>query len=225
LRSVHRRRANLPGIAACDACAPAAGPPDPRTPAMLRPATWLCLFVLLALSTPSPAQALRCGNRLVTVGDFDFQVLSRCGEPYWVHSRSDLLVAGIHTPLQRRQEQVVQDWYYNFGPRHLVRRLRFVDDQLVAIDSAGYGARRIGEDCSDIALRRGSSTGEVFLRCGAPAASSQRYQDIVRYDGVGNAIVQPVLREQWRYQLPGSRFVRLAIFHDGQLDRVERVAP
>jgi hypothetical protein len=142
-----------------------------------------------------------------------------------VHARSDLLIAGVHRPWQWRQEQVVQDWYYNFGPRHLVRRLRFVDDRLVAIDSAGYGARRIGEDCSDAALRRGSTTGEVFLHCGAPAARSQRYQDIVRYDGAGNAIVQPVLREQWRYQLPGSRFVRLAIFYDGQLDRVERVAP
>jgi hypothetical protein len=42
---------------------------------MLRPASWLFLFVLLALSAPGPAQALRCGNRLVTVGDFDFQVL------------------------------------------------------------------------------------------------------------------------------------------------------
>lgn len=187
--------------------------------------TRLLLILLVLVAVAGPAQALRCGNRLVTVGDFDVQVLARCGEPYWVHSRSNLLVAGIDSPLQWRQEQVVQDWYYNFGPRHLVRRLRFVDDQLVAIDSAGYGARQIGGDCSDIALSRGASTGEVFLRCGAPAARSQRYQDIVRYDGVGNAIVQPVLREQWRYHLPGSRYLRLAIFHDGQLDRVERIAP
>ena len=46
--------------------------------------------------------------------------------------------------------------------------------------------------------------------------------DSVR-DGAGNALIRPVRREEWRYRLPGSRFMRLAVFVDGRLQQVDRV--
>jgi hypothetical protein len=180
--------------------------------------------MLLALVWTADAYALRCGNRLVDVGDHSFQVLERCGDPYWTNAFSELLVAGENSLFERRAERVYEEWFYNFGPRKLVQRLVFADDRLIRIESGSYGVRRIGEDCSDAALMRGSSAGEVVLRCGEPLSRRSRYEDTVIRDGHGNARVRPVRREEWTYDFGRSRSVRLAIFHDGRLQRVERIS-
>lgn len=185
----------------------------------------LCrLLPILALGVAGSAEALRCGNRIVSTGDWDFQVRERCGEPAWTDTYSELLVSGIDGPIERRVERVHDEWFYNFGPRSLVRRLVFVDGRLARIETGGYGVREIGTDCSDTALRRGSRLGEIYLRCGAPESRNRRYEDVVQRDGLGRAQVRPIRREEWLYALPGSRFMRLLVFHDGRLDRVERIS-
>ncbi len=170
------------------------------------------------------AEALRCGNRVVSSGDWDFQVRERCGEPAWTNTFGELLVSGIDGPLQRRVERVHEEWFYNFGPRNLVQRLLFVDGRLSRIESVGYGVRQVGGDCSEVALRRGATLGEVYLHCGEPRSRSNRYEDIVIRDGHGNARVRPVRREEWLYSFGSSRFLRMVVFHDGRLDRVERIS-
>lgn len=183
---------------------------------------WLAIF--LALSWAGNAQALRCGNRLVATGDHQFQVRERCGEPYWSSRYTELSVVGLEGPFERRAERVFDEWFYNFGPRFLVQRLVFDDGRLIKIESAGYGVRTVGGDCSDIAMRRGATGGEVVLHCGEPLSRSSRYEDVVVRDGLGNARVRPVRREEWIYDLDGrSRFVRMAILIDGRVDRVERL--
>lgn len=181
------------------------------------------VVMVLLLLPMAEAMAMRCGNRVVTTGDRDFQVRERCGEPFYVGSYSELEVRGQYGPLEQRVERVFEEWYYNFGPRSLVRRLLFADGRLVRLDTAGYGSRSVGDDCGDAALRPGLTPGEVFLRCGAPEGRSQRYEDTVVRDGAGNALVRPVRREEWRYRLRGSRFMRLAVFVDGRLQQVDRV--
>jgi hypothetical protein len=187
--------------------------------------TWGVWMVLLAgLALAGPAQAMRCGNRVVGTGDYDFQVRERCGEPYWIQRDDEWLVQGLDGPYERRMQVTYETWYYNFGPRALVQRLRFRDGRLESIESAGYGVRRIGAECSDTVLSRGATLGEVYLHCGEPMSKTRRYEDIIQRDAHGNARVRTVRLEEWRYALPGSRFVRIAIFHDDRLDRVERVA-
>lgn len=185
------------------------------------PIRWL--LVLMALACAGNAYALRCGSRVVATGDYDFQVRDRCGEPYWIASYGELLVAGAGGPIERRVERVFDDWYYNFGPNQLVHRLRFRDGRLIRIDTLGYGSHGIGGDCSDIDLARGTTPGEVVLRCGAPESRTARYRDILIRDAFGNERIRPVRHEEWIYRFPRSRFVRLAIFIDGRLDRVEHI--
>lgn len=181
------------------------------------------LFLLAAMAFAGEAAAMRCGTRLVTTGDYDFQVRDRCGEPYWIASYGELLVTGAGGPVERRSEQIYDEWYYNFGPHRLVQRVVFRDGRVIRIDSLGYGRHRVGGDCSDIALGRGATPGEVVLRCGAPESRTARYQDILIRDRFGNEVIRPVRYEEWVYRFPGARFVRLAIFIDGRLDRLERV--
>lgn len=182
---------------------------------------WLLILTVLAFA--GDAHALRCGSRVVATGDYDFQVRDRCGEPYWIASYGELLVAGAGGPIEHRRERVFDDWYYNFGPNQLVHRLRFRDGRLIRIDTLGYGSHGIGEDCDDIDLARGRTPGEVVLRCGEPESRTARYRDILIRDAFGNERLRPVRYEEWIYRFPGSRFVRMAIFIDGRLDRVEHI--
>lgn len=112
------------------------------------------LLALLALTSaallpPVPARAddnLRCGNRLVSVGDGKDKVIALCGEPtsvsfeglrggyrypYWPYDYSYIGPAYIELP--------VELWTYNLGSHKLLRKLRFVGDELVEIWTDGYG--------------------------------------------------------------------------------------
>lgn len=110
-----------------------------------------CLFLLASNS----AHALRCGNSLVKDGMYESQVIELCGEP--VSKRYlgyvlrpyvlDLPAGGLGTHSTRHaysgfhEEVLVTELTFNFGPRKLMRILRFEGGQLVSIRTAGYGYR------------------------------------------------------------------------------------
>jgi hypothetical protein len=93
------------------------------------------------------ADAMRCGNRLVTFGDTRSAVLAICGEPADVQVRTVL-----RRPSYRLNGRVVyygdgvvetpvEIWTYNFGPYKLMRRVRFIDGLVDDIETLGYGYR------------------------------------------------------------------------------------
>jgi len=110
--------------------------------------TGLALLALLAHALPAAAQdSMRCGNRLVSVGDGKDKVRTLCGEP------TDVAFVGT---IGRRAypgfgsydysyfgpawiEVPVEVWTYNFGSTRLLRKLRFVGDELVEIRTDGRG--------------------------------------------------------------------------------------
>ena len=79
-----------------------------------------------------PAQALRCNGGLVSEGDYKFDVLRRCGQPYFVDAWQDPYFYGLSFGF-------VEDWYYNFGPSYLIRILRLRNGRLVDILTGDYG--------------------------------------------------------------------------------------
>ncbi|MGY6517804.1 MAG: DUF2845 domain-containing protein [Lysobacteraceae bacterium] len=183
---------------------------------------WVAVLALACLGWPAAADAMRCSGRVVSSGDYDFQVRERCGEPFWVEQRSELLVSGADGPLERRAERVIEVWYYNFGPRSLVQRLEFVDGRLSRSGTAGYGVNpsQAGRGCSDTDLRRGATTGEVVLRCGRPDSQAVRYRDEIRRDGRGNELLRPRQVEEWIYAGSGGRMARRVTFEDGRISSV-----
>ena len=92
---------------------------------------------------------MRCGSRLVTRGDGKDKVLALCGEP------SDVALHGVvrRAPVYEYGwgynrytyygpgfvELPVEIWTYNFGSHKLLRKLRFVGDELEKIETDGYG--------------------------------------------------------------------------------------
>lgn len=108
-----------------------------------------CVFMLAS----HPAQALRCGTRLVKDGMQESRVIELCGEPVSRHHLGYVLrpyilkrpagILGTHSTRHMysgfHQELLVTELVFNFGPRKLMRILRFEGGQLTSIRTAGYG--------------------------------------------------------------------------------------
>lgn len=106
----------------------------------------LGLMAGLVTGVADAEDALRCGTRLASTGNTKYQVRQVCGEP------ADISIVGA-----MRQPQLwftgsrtyyldppyidmaVEVWTYNFGPNKFLRRLRFEGEELVDIQSDGYG--------------------------------------------------------------------------------------
>ena len=84
--------------------------------------------LVLALVLPSAAaDTLRCGTKLVSLGDRAFEVLEKCGEP----RQRDLIGYGLGA--YQRQEYVVEQWVY--GPQNgSYRILTFEANRLTRIE-------------------------------------------------------------------------------------------
>lgn len=116
----------------------------------------LPLFALLALlAAAGDAHALRCGSRLVSEGMSESEVIRLCGEPVTIRQMGYVLRPYIlKLPAGRpgthgtrrvyggfHEELLVKEMLFNFGPRRLMRLMRFEGGRLVSVETAGYGHR------------------------------------------------------------------------------------
>lgn len=111
--------------------------------------------VALLLLFAEPAQAFRCGSKLVKDGMHEAQVVAVCGQPttrrnlgvavrnydYRYHRDTSPGWSAYRNPGygSLAQEVIITEYVYNFGPRKLMRRLIFEGGVLVTIESIGYG--------------------------------------------------------------------------------------
>ena len=124
---------------------------------MLSPARTIsrCTAIAIVLLISTNAWALRCGNRLIKDEMPEAEVIQLCGEPvsskYLGHVLRPYILkrpAGVSSLSGTRhvyggfhEELLVKELLFNFGPRKLMRRIRFEGGYLVAIETAGYGYR------------------------------------------------------------------------------------
>ena len=64
---------------------------------------------------------LRCGTRLVKLGDTKFQVLERCGPPL------------VREVVSGSDERRVEEWFYRRGQTQFIRVLTFQGTELIRI--------------------------------------------------------------------------------------------
>ncbi|HET6545438.1 MAG TPA: DUF2845 domain-containing protein [Rhodanobacteraceae bacterium] len=166
------------------------------------------LVPVLILASPA-AFALRCGNSVINQGLQDFQVRERCGAPFWADDYYAIEVLGVDGPIERQREIQYDVWYYNFGPRELMRRLVFRDGVLMREDTLGYGVRALGADCAANRDYTGLTAGELVARCGEPAARRRHLDTIVRRPSRGVARYRDQRREDWIYDFGDNRLVRV----------------
>lgn len=122
---------------------------------MLSPAQAISRYTIIAfaLLITTDAWALRCGSRLIKDEMPEAEVIELCGEPVsteylgyvlrpYILKRpagSSSLSGTRHVYGGFHEELLVKELLFNFGPRKLMRRIRFEGGYLVSIESAGYG--------------------------------------------------------------------------------------
>ena len=107
--------------------------------------------VLLAPITAACSDdTMRCGTRLVREGDGKDKVRALCGEPTSISQAGYVGGPGYfpnyyNGPIDYSYAWAgwtalpVEIWTYNLGPDKLLRKLRFVGDELDEIRTNGYG--------------------------------------------------------------------------------------
>ena len=117
-----------------------------NSPARLAPALLALLAALGVAAWPEPAQAaFRCGSKLVSEGDTSGTVRAICGPPTEARReriRRPPIIWRNGLPLRIPSGDVeipVEIWIYNLGPDQLMRRIRFEDGVVTAMDTLGYG--------------------------------------------------------------------------------------
>ena len=105
----------------------------------------------------SAADTLRCGRKLVQVGDSRYEVLAACGEPddvqRWVelrsiHSREFVPCHGEQRGAQcsavrgRTVEVQVEHWLYDFGRLRFMQHLAFEQGRLVTVRQGDRGHKK-----------------------------------------------------------------------------------
>jgi hypothetical protein len=104
----------------------------------------------VTLAAPALAEdARRCGSRLVSQGDGKDKVRTLCGEPTAVSMEGVVRRAPRYEygyGYNRYEyygpgwvDMTVEVWTYNLGSHKLLRKLRFVGDELEEIRTDGYG--------------------------------------------------------------------------------------
>jgi len=110
----------------------------------------MALVALLASGGAHASDTMRCGSRLISTGDGKDKVRTLCGEPTSVSFVGMIGRRGYPGYTTDGQydysyfgpawvELPVEVWTYNFGSSKLLRKLRFVGDELVEIRTDGHG--------------------------------------------------------------------------------------
>ena len=124
--------------------------------AVTRPLVPLLLAGCLGLFA-EPAEAFRCGSRIVSEGDHTSKVRKFCGEPIGIQERVIYRAGrtrqrfGSDAPDDFLRDQevvsydrsyvevVVEEWTYNFGPRKMMQLVTFENGFVTRIKAIGYG--------------------------------------------------------------------------------------
>lgn len=210
----------------------------------------LALLLLFAFTFAPAAHALRCGGYIVHVGDYDYQLRQRCGEPFWTEGRTRYEGFGTRSgpPGARSSDETVREvqyttWYYNFGSGDFMLRLLFRDGHFVREERLSRGVEEIGTSCDQIRMTRGLTSGEVIAHCGEPAQryvtsslNSRTHPDPVqpnfgatpanRFNGDSTSSYRfeqdEDYREDWIYDFGEDDTIYVAHFFNGTMGGFER---
>ena len=116
----------------------------------------LMLFMTVCGISFAHADSLRCGNKLVLVGDSMHDVKAKCGEPDDATHRTEIrtVTHEVSEPCENPQHHArctrsvessidiaIDEWTYDFGPDRFVEKLKFENGTLVEIADGGYGTK------------------------------------------------------------------------------------
>ncbi|MCF6257570.1 MAG: DUF2845 domain-containing protein [Gammaproteobacteria bacterium] len=80
-----------------------------------------------------------CDTYILDTGLSQYEVLQRCGEPFFKDSRTEEVFSSISGGSRRLVERRIDEWTYNLGPTRFMRILTFNNGRLEEIVSGSKG--------------------------------------------------------------------------------------
>lgn len=166
------------------------------------------------------SESLKCGNRLVSLGNNKAEVFIRCGAPVWQEDWVDELIEHREGLGERFVTTERERWVYNFGAHSFLRFLTFENGRLVSIVTGerGYDERQAPPGpCEPGRFRKGLSQYELLQQCGAPFFKDSRReeQEFAVDKGIRKRVLKRV--DEWTYNLGPNQFLRILTFENGEL--------
>ena len=172
----------------------------------------VALLWLMLAPTAHADSNLQCANGIVSNGHYAEQLQAACGLPMLKETLDASQLGGTYDA----------EWFYNFGPRQLLRIIRLRQGKVVSIEDDGYGFEGTPKlSCDFYSLREGLSKLRLMLACDKPARRETTvvYRQLQR--GEPSAATQPILRERWHYNSEAGERVRTVILENGRIHNVE----
>ncbi|MEJ2650850.1 MAG: DUF2845 domain-containing protein [Gammaproteobacteria bacterium] len=194
-----------------------------KFPGMTACCTWLFLAAF-ANAAVAASDTLRCGNRLVSVGDNKAEVLIKCGSPAWKDAWTDQVIDNVNTANALRVSTERERWVYNFGHNSFLRYLLFENGRLVKITTGDYGydsGHPSAGRCDIGDIHKGASQYEVLQRCGEPAFKDTRQEERLTVVDKNTNRLTITRVDEWTYNFGPTKFLRILRFENGELVDVE----
>lgn len=194
-----------------------------RSPALAVFFTLLFMLAYVSAAWGDASESMRCGNRLVSLGDNKAEVLIKCGTPAWKDAWTDEIINGVNTPTSVRITTDRERWVYNFGHNKFLRFLSFENGRLAKITTGDYGFNNSSsaKNCDDIKMRIGISQYEILKQCGEPAfKDTRREEQLITQDQETSKMVIKRI-DEWTYNFGPNKFLRILKFENGNLVDVE----
>ena len=208
------------------------------------------VLMLSILLTSAPALAMRCGNRLISVGDSALELRARCGTPSHIDRRTEVITRGApivgqqglnrpQTSDQRRPavapigvqrgvgvtesvRETVETWLYAGKKGSLGRLVTVRRGKVTNIATVSSTATKKGDRCKRDLHRLGTKASVIAVACGAPdhKASWEESRAVTTPDGL--AVETRVIKyERWTYRAGPGRLLRTLTFANGALEKSE----
>ena len=180
----------------------------------------------------SSAYALRCGSSIVSKGDSSFKIKKLCGEPLYIDQWEVIYSetnSNSNVKSKLEKTEIHENWTYNFGSSKLVRYLRFVDKELVDIETGSYGfdgkKQRDYSKCGFHASLSDSKI-DIFKKCGIPNEKIKRsklfQKNIIGNKKTKNSTETIETLETWIYENTKSKNIYHINFTNGKVSNIKR---
>ena len=166
----------------------------------------IALFIGL-LVVPSDALALRCGSKLVDIGDRKIEVFQECGKPTLIEKlkventtlkaeRNKKYLEDIITDLEEHQEvktEIIEEWTYNFGANRLIHFLTFKNGKLsqIKVGERGFAGEFPTDfyktNCGEMVSLENRKI-DVIMKCGEPVFEENRIEEIISSESLSKQI-------------------------------------
>lgn len=182
----------------------------------------LSMVALLTFICDAAATDFYCNNKIISVGDAKYDVLTKCSPDFTDGFESELIQKTGQNEW-RKMKVKRETFLYNFGPNAFVRIVIIENDRVVEIKTGEYGCaeKDIGAFAGDDAkIKTGMTSLEVSLRWGAPTYRSDKQEERFVRLADGSFMKNAVTISEWFYNLGPDRLTRILTFENSQLSQI-----